>query len=103
MVHANPIFVLSGHAVARGVEGRRDGARHRLLILVRAPNLDAAAPRATAITLQHGFQFLTIEKGSQLDTSANKANQDYLQAARRKAEETGQAIIVYDEELPPNG
>jgi hypothetical protein len=103
MVHANPIFVLSGHAVAQGVEGRRDGARHRLLVLVRAPDLDTAAPRATGITLQHGFHYLTIEQGSQMDMSVEDAPQEYLKAAILKAEESGQAIIVYDEELPPNG
>lgn len=99
MVHANPIFVLSGHAVAYGVSDRRDGARHQLLLLIRAADLDAAATRATTVTLQHGFQYLNIEKGSKLDISAEDAEQDYLTAAIRKAEETGQAIIVYDEEL----
>lgn len=102
MVHANPIFVLNGHAVAQGVEGRRDGARHRLLVLVRAPDLDTAAARATGITLQHGFHYLNIEQGSQMDLSVKEARQDYLKAAIQKVEETGQAIIVYDEEIPPD-
>ena len=102
MVYANPIFVLSGQATAQSVEGKRQGARHKLLILTRASDIDAAAARATSITLQHGFQFLTIERGSQMDMRADDAERDYLRAAILKVEETGQAIIVYDDELPPN-
>ena len=72
------------------------------LFLVRAPDFDTAAPRATGITLQRGFHFLTIEQSSQMDMSAADAPQDYLKAVILKEEEKGQAIIVYDEELPPD-
>lgn len=100
MVFAEPIFVLSGQATAQSVEGYRPGARHQLLILMRAPDLDKAAARATGMTLQHGFHYLTIEQGSQMDMKAEDAEHEYLRNAILKVEETGQAIIVYDDELP---
>ena len=96
------IFVIFGNAVAHGAQGRRQGARHRLLLLIRADSLDSAATRASIVALQYGYQHLTMEKGDRLDITADEAEQDYLKSAISTAEQNGQAIIVYDEELPPN-
>ena len=54
------------------------------------------------MALQYGYQHLTMEKGDRLDITADEAEQDYLKSAISTAEQNGQAIIVYDEELPPN-
>lgn len=100
MVFAQPIFVLSGQATAQSVEGYRSGSRHKLLILMRAPDLDTATARATGMTLQHGFQRLTIEQGSRMVMKVEDAEHEYLRNAILKAQQTGQASIVYDDELP---
>lgn len=97
-----PIFVLFGHAVAVAVPDRRQGARHKVILLIRAANLDAAATRAVGVALQYGYQHLALEKGDQLYMTAEEAEEEYLKGAIVNAEESGQAIIVYDEELPPN-
>jgi hypothetical protein len=55
------------------------------------------------MSLKHGFHYLTIEQGSQMDMKAEDAQHDYLKNAILKAEATGQAIIVYDDELPSDG
>lgn len=97
-----PVFVLSGVAVAHGAEGRREGAHHQLLILIRAQSLDAATPRSIGVALRYGFQNFRLEKADRLDVNADEVEEDYLRNAILKAQEAGQAIIVYDQELPPS-
>lgn len=95
------LFAFLATAVADGVEGRRPGARHAMLIYVTAADFEAAQPKAAGVAIGAGWMLVRLEKGKPIDADQPQVD-SVLAAAATTAIEEGSAMVVYGDELPPD-
>lgn len=95
------LYAFLATAVADQAEGRRPGARHAMLVFVTAPDFEAGQRKAGGVLIGAGWMLARLEKGKELD-SASPQEDAVLDAAAAHARETGSAIVVYGDELPPD-
>lgn len=102
MSEGGGLFVFYTTAVADAVEGHRSGARHAMLVYVTAADFEAAQAKAAGIVLGTGWMMVRLEKG--MYVQPDKPQPDpMLQRAAESALAEGSAIVVYGDELPPEG
>jgi hypothetical protein len=95
------LFAFFATAVADHVDGRRPGARHAMLVFVDAPDFEAGQRKAGGVMIGAGWMLARLEKGKELN-SADPQSDPVLAEAQAHALETGSAIVVYADELPPD-
>lgn len=97
----NNLFVFLATAVADQVDGRRPGARHAMLVFVTAPDFEAGQRKAGGAMIGAGWMLARLEKGKELN-SIDPQSDPVLAEAQAHALDTGSAIVVYADELPPD-
>ncbi len=96
------MFIFFAEAVA-GLESKyRPGARHALIIYVTSPSTDLAQERALDEVCGAGWIHTRVLKGGPVARERVDDRHPILQQALDGARESGAAMIVYTEEIPPH-
>ncbi|MAY20674.1 MAG: hypothetical protein CL955_08655 [Erythrobacteraceae bacterium] len=99
---SDPVFVFLGEAVADGAENYRDGARHAIIVLVRASDLNSAQAIAERIVCEANWAYPRFRKSAELSSNPDEVVEPHLRGAIKTALETGRAMVVYQDEIPLN-
>ena len=93
------LFALLAHAMAEDASGYRKGARHAMIFIACAADLDEAEGIASAMAEESGWAWIEFRKGAKVDPREEKMR-GTLADAIANAEQTGKSMIVYSDEIP---
>lgn len=67
---------------------------------MRAPTIEQAETHTLALLTDGGWGEIVVQKRAELTAAPEDVAQDHLRNAIRKAQQYGQAVVIYDAEKP---
>ncbi|SFO84576.1 hypothetical protein SAMN04488060_0242 [Qipengyuania nanhaisediminis] len=94
------LFIFLMEAVAGPASQYRPGARHALLVFVLGGTIEHCQQTAIECVENQGWQFVEPKRAKEVSTDIEQIADDTLRAAATHALNNGDAIIVYQDEIP---
>lgn len=95
--------MFSAHGVAAAASGYRAGARHALMLFATGASVNDARTEAIAGAAGNGWMLVEIKREKELDGETALIDDDVLRSAAEVAITDGSSVVVYAQEIPPNG
>ncbi len=94
------LFMFSAKGVAAENTSFRAGARHALMLYATGSEIASARLAAVAGAASKGWTFVEVLREKEIDVDPSVIDDDILRSAAERAIKFGQAVVVYDQELP---
>jgi threonine dehydratase len=96
------LFMFLMEAVAGAKSQYRPGARHALLVFIVGGKIDDSQQPAIECLERQGWHFVEAKRAKEVSADTEQIADETLREAANHALANGDAIIVYQDEIPNN-